>query len=537
MTPARLLAVAVLVVGVVAALAVFLLVAHDERAAAALDFEPNRQPSALADWTPSWPADTAAAGEPGPSAEAPEANDAAEAPEAPEANDAAVAAGSADSCGSLPEKWLMVGWDGADWELILPMLEAGELPHLERLMRGGSYGTLHSIVPTLSPAIWTTVATGRTPGEHGILHFYNQKPRLERWKERLLHFGKLQRELYSNADRRSRAVWNLLGERGHPLLMVGYHNTFPVEEIDGLMVSNYLVQDSIAESMELETADEGLATSLVYPPEHLGEVLDIQKQVNRRIPEIVDRFADLDPAERDDFLRRSRRLDPEGDQRPYFLVHAWAFDAMVAEVAEAFMPRIDATLALVHFQSLDWAAHRFLYYHDRARYEQMDWSAEVRAELDAEMDRYAGTVRAFYRWMDERLGRLDALRGPETGLLLLSDHGFAAEADPQITGGHDHAPPGMIVLHGPGIRADHRLGQADVYDILPTLMAGLQLPVAQDLRGKPLRDAFCDGAWQASQQTEVASYGEGRPFVPQIPRPEGLDQELLRQLESLGYLN
>ena len=96
---------------------------------------------------------------------------------------------------------------------------------------------------------------------------------------------------------------------------------------------------------------------------------------------------------------------------------------------------------------------------------------------------------------------------------------------------------GNLEMNGPGIRPGTRIEDADIYDILPTLMAGLGLPVAEDLRGEPIRGAFCDAAWQALAPSMIASYGTDEPFVPSLPRPENLDQELLEQLESLGYLN
>ena len=487
-----------------------------------LTFEPVREPSALDESGPSWQAsrDEISEDETGDETQ-PVCTDASE----------------------LPSRWLVVGWDGADWQFLLPLLEQGRLPHLESLLRSGSYGTLASIVPTLSPAIWTTVATGRTPGEHEILHFYNQRPILERWWQRLTNFGELDRQLYTNADRRKRAVWNLMAEHDRSVLVVGFHNTFPVEPVEGVMVSNYLMQDSVAQSMEMDSGGDsggdggsGLAAGLVHPQDQLRQVLDLQREVNARIPDVVDRFASIPDDERNDFLRASLRLVPDSDQKPYFLVHAWVFDTIVAEVAEHFLARSEPDLAMVHFQAADWASHRFLYYRAPELYEGMDWDATTRERLDTDMDRYRGTVDAFYEYLDRRLGRLLEHRGDDLGVLILSDHGFAADADPDIPGGHDHAPPGMIVLDGPGIRPG-QIDGASVYDVLPTLMASMGLPLADNLVGTPLVQAFCDGVYDPSEQPTVASFGQGTPYVPEISKPDDLDRELMQQLRSLGYID
>ncbi|MCG8461194.1 MAG: alkaline phosphatase family protein [Holophagales bacterium] len=437
----------------------------------------------------------------------------------------------------LPERWLMIGWDGADWRFLLPLLEAGRLPHLESLLREGAYGTLASMVPTLSPTIWTTVATGHSPGDHGILHFYNQRPILERWWQRLKNFGEPERNLFSNADRRKRAIWNLLGEHGRSVLTVGYHNTFPAEEVDGMMVSNYLVLDSVAQAMELDAAGTGeVAAGLVHPPEALPEVLDIQRRVNAQVPEAVRELAAIPDDELTSFLRASRHLESERDQKPYFLVHSWVFDTIVAEIADAYLGRMRPDLALVHFQAVDWASHRFLYHHAPELFEGMGWPDEVRAELEADRGRYGGTVEAFYVYLDRWLGRLLAHRDETTGVLVMSDHGFEAHADPEIPGGHDHAPPGILVAQGPGIRRGEIEG-ATVYDILPTLMASLGLPVADDLPGKALTSAFCDSAYDPDAQPRVASYGTSTAYVPAIPKPDALDSEVMEQLRSLGYID
>ncbi|MEM1177693.1 MAG: alkaline phosphatase family protein [Acidobacteriota bacterium] len=500
------------------------------------DYSPVVEPSALKDWRAPWPQDGVPA-----AAEGDAGGSEAGADDAESAEVAGAVDGVASRCDTMPERWWVIGWDGADWDLVLPMIEAGKLPHLESLMRGGSYGTLYSMIPTLSPAIWTTVATGLAPDAHGILHFYNQRPFAERWLERIKNFGTLNRQLYSNADRVAPAIWNELSASEREVLLVGYHNTFPVEKVNGTMVSNYLMQDSVADLMDMEIEGDSdsassLGGSLVYPPERLQEVLEIQRQVKRRTPEIIERFADIPDDELDRFLRLSQRLDVD-DQKPYYLVHSWLFDTIAAETAEVMLQRSQADLAMIHFQAVDWASHRFLYFHDPESFADMDWSAEDRAALDAAIPRYRKTVEAFYIYMDEWLGRFLALRQPGTAVMLLSDHGFEVDDDPEIPGGHDNAPPGIIVLEGQGIQRNHKLAPSDVYDILPTLMAGLQEPVAQDLVGEVMQEAFCPAAWGSAEHRTVASYASGQPFAPEIVRSDSLDQEVLEQLESLGYLD
>ncbi len=443
------------------------------------------------------------------------------------------------SCTELPDKWLMVDWDAADWRILLPLVERGELPHLEALLRNGSYGSLDSFLPSISPAIWTTIATGVSPETHGIRHFYNRQPRLARWWNRLTHFGEADRRLYSNADRRAPAIWNLVSDRDNPVLVVGYHNTFPVEEVEGLIVSNYLTQDSVSTLMQMRPDDAGadLSTSLVYPLEHLDEVLEIHESLLAELPLAVREFVDLDDDELRRFLHSARELDLEGDQRPYFLSRAWLYDQVAAEVAERFYRQIDPTLAIVHFQSLDWAAHHFLYFDRPEEYAEFDWDEETRERLEAQIPLYRDTVVAFYRYADEWLGRLVALTDESTGIVLLSDHGTGPGPDPDLPGYHDDGPPGIIAFSGPGIRRGQRIDGATIYDVLPTLMTGLEAPLAEDLPGRALQEIFCPQALSASHQLTVASYQGSEPYVPVISTPSDLSAGVSKQLESLGYLD
>ena len=156
--------------------------------------------------------------------------------------------------------------------------------------------------------------------------------------------------------------------------------------------------------------------------------------------------------------------------------------------------------------------------------------------LDAQGPHYRETVEAFYRFSDAWLGRLRALAGPETGVLLLSDHGFEPEPESGRTGFHDSAPPGMFVVAGPGVRRGFRSDGATLYDVFPTLAVTLGLPLAEDLRGSPRSDWFDAEAWRRLRVARVRSYDPNGRYVPDLPSPEDSEIELLEQLRAIGYV-
>ncbi len=426
-----------------------------------------------------------------------------------------------DRCGGgLASRWLVVGWDGADWNLLLPLLERGRLPNLAAVMARGAYGDLYSIRPCVSPAVWTTVATGVSPARHGILGFQN--PGVAR--------------LTASTDRRVPALWNLATDHGLTSVVIGFHGTFPVEPIDGVMVSNYLVHAYFAEERFAAAPDlAALGAALAYPEEALARLRVAEREVRRELPERITRFVSLGGLETAADFRRDQSLRARGAYWREGVKRGYLCDALDLRLALEYLPEVAPDLGIVHFQSVDWASHRFLYFHAPELFERVAWSDEVRTVLDHFSTVYRGTIAATYEYLDEALGMLLEATGPDTGLVLLSDHGFEPSGNPNITGEHHGAPPGVIVLAGPGIRAGARLEGANVYDVFPTLAAALGLPLERDLPGRILDEALCPGLLPLAVRT-VDRYGEGAAPRPTVALPGEVEEAIKADLRSLGYL-
>jgi len=293
---------------------------------------------------------------------------------------------------SLPKHWLVVGWDGADWDEILPMIERGELPHLARMMREGTHGAVATFRPTLSPVLWTTVATGEPPERHGIEGFEKSTTRAQRRLQRLS--GGRRRVLYSNADRKVPALWDLLSSEGRPVLAVGYHNTYPASRVNGLMVSSFLMQG--LQMLMGGGSAQAAADRRVFPPELAPEILALQTDAEHSFPRALGRFADLTPADRRRVLT-DPNLDPVRDQLLYFLRFAYVHDTFNGEVAERFLPRVAPDVAFVHFQGIDFASHYYLYFHDSSKYASVGLDVGCGKTLDTFAPEYHRTLTAFTR--------------------------------------------------------------------------------------------------------------------------------------------
>lgn len=148
----------------------------------------------------------------------------------------------AASCGSdgapgrrpAETRVLVVGWDGATWDLIDPLLASGRMPNLARMLARGSQAELESTVVPISSAAWVGAVTGRDPGHSGVYGFFEPVP------------DSYDVTLISSRSVQATPIWRTLSRRGGRSLVVGVPVTWPPEPIEGVMVSGMLApKDSV----------------------------------------------------------------------------------------------------------------------------------------------------------------------------------------------------------------------------------------------------------------------------------------------------
>ena len=125
------------------------------------------------------------------------------------------------------KKLLIIGWDAADWAIINQLMKKGMMPALKSVMQRGVSGYIATLDPPVSPMLWTTIATGKRPFEHGILGFV--EPNEENTDLRPVH----------STSRKVKAFWNILNQRAYKMNVVGWWPSHPAEPINGCMVSNF----------------------------------------------------------------------------------------------------------------------------------------------------------------------------------------------------------------------------------------------------------------------------------------------------------
>lgn len=127
----------------------------------------------------------------------------------------------------VAERLLIIGLDGATFEILDPLLDAGRMPHLKRFMEAGVRGVLNSTQPPITPAAWTTFMTGKGPGRHGILDFETYDATTH-----TLTFN-------STYEIREKTLWQLLSEKGLRVGSINVPMTYPPKPVNGFMISGF----------------------------------------------------------------------------------------------------------------------------------------------------------------------------------------------------------------------------------------------------------------------------------------------------------
>jgi hypothetical protein len=128
--------------------------------------------------------------------------------------------------------------------------------------------------------------------------------------------------------------------------------------------------------------------------------------------------------------------------------------------------------------------------------------------------------------------------GPETVVIVASDHGHSPTLVHSLYTQHRHGPPGILLMRGGPVKRGLALQGADIYDVYPTVLYLLGLPVPRNLSGKVLLDALDPGFVRLHPVCTVPSYrGFGLPAgLPGASRDGAMNAQEIEKLRSLGYI-
>ena len=455
---------------------------------------------------------------------------------------AAVAAASVSGCGTPPPpKIIVVGLDGLTWNFLGPLMRDHRLPNIEGVLRGAASGELVTFRPTKSGILWTSIATGKTMEKHGITDwtFVDREAREE--IERL--------RVVTGTRRTAATIWEILSEKGRSVSVVNWWVTYPAKPLHGVLIT-----DRLREVIDNTAVPE--EPNVVYPPSLVEDLrpffLDQPGAVRAMQKFGFPLFTQTQADEMFSTSKPSRGL--------YAALESYvAQDQMVANWALHLLGRGQPDFFAVILRITDVYAHFGWRFADRATLERIAPQIEVESltnkdpavrdralRLVEELDPAVATAMLpAYTFADDFVGAIVSRMDPNSILLIVSDHGFMWSG-----GGYNHnpsagsrgkyprtSPPGVIILKGQGIRSV-RIEGAKLFDITPTILYALHEPVARDMDGRALKEAFREPLLFGKREERfVPTYGTGARQVEAPSPSRAAEKEALEDLRSLGYID
>jgi predicted AlkP superfamily phosphohydrolase/phosphomutase len=286
-------------------------------------------------------------------------------------------------------KTVIIGLDGATFDIITPLSEAGRLPVLTRLMREGASAPLRStILPNSFPG-WASCTTGTSEGMHGVFSPFIKNP--SSYTVRAM----------SGRDIMTRHVWDILARQGGRSIVVNVPTTYPPEPLNGMMVTGMLTP--------------GLASEFTYPA-------SLKEELLAALPDYV-----IEPERIPD--RRARAAEFRRSIR------------VLERALKFLMGRGEWDFLMVVFSVLDRAQHDY--------WADMD-QAHPRHDRKTPRE-FRGFIHEIYERLDAAVGRLLEQLPADVRVLVVSDHGFCSELY-EVRVNELLASTGLLAFKEPSLR-------------------------------------------------------------------------------------
>ncbi len=268
----------------------------------------------------------------------------------------------------LAQRALIVGLDGATFDILGPLMDKGRMPNLRRLIETGTSGILDSTKPPITPAAWTTFMTGKGPGRHGIVDFEKYDVRTNQ-----LSFN-------STYEIREKTIWEILSEKGFRVGSINVPMTYPPRKVNGFMISGF----------ETPSVD----TDFTWPPELKDEILRRWPEYNYRSDWQRKLFGGDELFQRN--VRHIEKSFAQGYELATFCGQRYGWDVL-----------------MVLFKLVDNIQHKAWKYLDPKTSHAYPQRAEISASCFEELDKTIGDLARY-------AADNDAL------LIIMSDHGHGS---------------------------------------------------------------------------------------------------------------
>ncbi len=208
---------------------------------------------------------------------------------------------------------LIIGIDGATFDIIFPLIKRGELKTIKRILENGVYTKLESIDPPITAPAWTSAYTGVNPGKHNIFSFNDTNG-----------------HVVNATSRKFPAIWQTLSERGFRSLIMHLPVTYPPDQIKGIVLSGMLAPQQILDNI-------------------FGEKKILNEEELLFGEEFVEKRGVHYYTNRPKFIREMKRVERmKGDIFKFYLEHedwdfAWLLFAGTDEMSHLFWDEFESS--------------------------------------------------------------------------------------------------------------------------------------------------------------------------------------------------
>lgn len=415
-------------------------------------------------------------------------------------------------------KVILLGFDGANWPTIDPLIEKGKLPFLKKLREESAYAYFETLKPTKSNVIWTSIASGKTMLKHGIVDFaYLKRNGIK--------------VPYTKSDRREPMIWQILDEYKKRSAVLNWWCSHPPDKIKGVMVSDFLRRMATSKPEIFHKF-----VKAVHPVTYYKKFKELAL-LNQDYQEALKKtgLPDFDGIFKKKYPGKDIKKMPVIKSYKTYVRH----DAYIETISRYLLENEDFDFFATYLRFPDVIQHFITLFLD-IEYKENLKKHLVNRTLTREMNdeailKISGILEPVYRYMEKTIKEyMEIVRkqNKNTYFFIMSDHGFSL-----FHGGYNHyglpkdmkAPDGFLLINGPKIKPG-MIKKAGVLDIAPTILNLFDLPVGKNMDGRVLSEIFRFHHTMRFKTYKLKKTGERE-------RDKNYDEETLKDMKSIGYIN
>lgn len=259
-------------------------------------------------------------------------------------------------------KTIIFGIDGAAPELVNRWIISGELPNLKNISKKGFFAKLKSTMPPFTGPAWTSFATGKNPGKHGIGDFTKKQ-------------GNYERRVITSGDIKDERIWDILSRKGLSSIVINVPPTYPVKKMKGVQISCML--------------SPGKKKGWCYPE-------NLIKKMEKNIGEykiLAEKAQSYNPGHEKEFYKDITETEEKRAKAVKYLINSLDWDFL-----------------MVVFNSTDFIQH-FM------------WDT-LNTEISVEGKPWRNAVKNAYKQVDRLIGEIVDKLEEKANVFIMSDHGF-----------------------------------------------------------------------------------------------------------------